>query len=71
MDQAGAAFDYDRGLRALSRRARQAYYADSSDKLRLQTPDYRLMSPNGTELPCRRRRPMSEVDAVDGSSTGT
>ena len=23
------------------------------------------------ELPCRRRRPMSEVDAVDGSSTGT
>jgi hypothetical protein len=25
----------------------------------------------GTELPCRRRRPMSEVDAVDGSSTGT
>jgi hypothetical protein len=25
----------------------------------------------GTKLPCRRRRPMSEVDAVDGSSTGT
>jgi hypothetical protein len=32
----------------------------------------RCMSPFlGTELPCRRRRPMSEADAVDGSSTGT
>ena len=28
-------------------------------------------STHGTKLPCRRRRPMSEVDAVDGSSTGT
>jgi hypothetical protein len=25
----------------------------------------------GTKLPCRRRRPMSEAAAVDGSSTGT
>jgi hypothetical protein len=29
------------------------------------------MAAFGTFLPCRPRQPMSEVDAVDGSSTGT
>jgi hypothetical protein len=33
--------------------------------------DGQVMSLIGTFLPCQPRRLMSEVDAVDGSSTGT